>query len=67
MKDAVSEKAGVEGVTRSEWMRRAITERLTSQSIESEEHLVLDDTNYKRAESPRVPRKAERSRDMWWL
>lgn len=67
MKDAVSERAGVEGVTRSEWMRRAITERLVSQSIESEDHLVVGDTDYENTESCHVPRKTERSRDMWWL
>jgi hypothetical protein len=67
MKDAVSEKAVIEGVTRSEWMRRAITERLVSQEIESNEHLVVSDISYEVAESPHVPHKAKRSKDMWWL
>lgn len=57
MRDAAAEAARAEGVTGSEWIRRAITERLDRQN----------DTSFQNAESPHIPTQAKRSKDMWWL
>jgi hypothetical protein len=71
MRDDAAEAARAEGVTGSEWIRRAITERLDRQEVarqlakQGEED--RGSTSFQETESPHVPVQAKRSKDMWWL
>jgi hypothetical protein len=67
MKDSVTVHADEGGISRSEWVRRAINEKLVSERIHRDEHLTVDTDKYEGTEGPSGPHRKKSVKDAWWL